>query len=104
MFDITQPVQEDNSIQRYEFHGYEPEVGTNLNSTGEIRMHITNKDTIIHPSQSYLLIEGKLTKADGTAYAADSKVTLINNALPYLFDEITYKLKNKTVKAVSHPG
>ena len=31
-------------------------------------------------------------------------MTLINNALPYLCDEITYKLTDKTIEAISHPG
>ena len=30
MFDVTAPIQEDNGIQRYEVHGYSPDVGTNI--------------------------------------------------------------------------
>ena len=86
IFDITDPIVIDNGIQRYEYHEYEPESGTELNKTGEIRMHVTNKDTIVHPAGSYLLIEGRLKKSDGTAYAAADKVTLINNRIMYLFE------------------
>jgi hypothetical protein len=39
MFDITDPAVTDNGTQRYDYHEYEPEPGTNLNTTGEIRMH-----------------------------------------------------------------
>jgi uncharacterized circularly permuted ATP-grasp superfamily protein len=83
IFDVTDPIVIDNGIQRYEYHGYEPEPGTNLNTSGEIRMHVTSKDTIVHPAGSYLLVEGRLKKADGTAYAAADKVTLINNGIMY---------------------
>jgi hypothetical protein len=67
LFDVTDPIVIDNGIQRYEYHAYEPEHGNGLNRTGEIKMHITCKDTIIHPASSYLLAEGIPKKADGTA-------------------------------------
>jgi hypothetical protein len=72
----------DNGIQRHEYHAYEPQPGTNLNTTGEIRMHVTSKDTIVHPAGSYLLVEGRLKKTDGTVYVAD-KVTFVNNGIMY---------------------
>ncbi len=40
IFNISEGALIDNGIQRYEFHGYEPEVGDNINSTGEIRLTI----------------------------------------------------------------
>jgi uncharacterized circularly permuted ATP-grasp superfamily protein len=83
-FDVTDPTAIDNGIQRYEYQAYEPEPGTNLNMTGEIRMHVTRKDTIVHPAGNYVLDEGRLKKTDGTAYAADDKVTFINNSVKNL--------------------
>jgi hypothetical protein len=32
IFDVTDPIVIDNGIQRYEYHAYEPEPGTNLNT------------------------------------------------------------------------
>ena len=87
LFNITEPIQEDHGIQRYEVHGYSPEVGTNINNTGEIRINITTKDTITHPFESYLLIEGRLTKEDA-AYGDKDKAALANNGLMYLFSNI----------------
>jgi hypothetical protein len=91
---------------RDEYHGYEPEPGTNLNTTGEVRMHVTSKDTItiVHPAESYLLIEGRLKKTDGTAYAADDKITFVNNGIMFLFDSIKRQLSEKTIEEVNHPG
>jgi uncharacterized circularly permuted ATP-grasp superfamily protein len=104
IFDVMDPIVIDNGIQRYEYHAYEPEFGTNLNISGEIRMHVTNKDAIVHPAGSYLLVEGRLKKNDGTAYAAADKVTLINNGIMYLFDSIKRQLSEKTIEQVNHPG
>jgi hypothetical protein len=92
IFNVTDPIVIDNGIQRYEYHAYEPEPGTCLNTTGKFRMHVTSKDTLAHPTRSYLLVEGRLKKADGTAYAADDKVTFINNGIIYLFDSIKSQL------------
>jgi hypothetical protein len=50
------------------------------------------------------LIEGRLKKADGTAYAAADKVTLINNGIMYLIDSIKRQLSEKTIEEVNHPG
>ena len=82
MFNITEPIQEDNGIQRYEVHAYGPEEGININSTGEIRINIATKDTIVRPYESYLLIEGRLLKVTDTgteSYAEGDRATLANN-------------------------
>jgi hypothetical protein len=75
IFDVTDPTVIDNEIQRYEYHGYEPELGNNLNTSGDVRLHVTCKETIVHPAGSYLLVEGRLKKTDGSACAAADKVT-----------------------------
>jgi hypothetical protein len=104
IFDVTDPIVIDNGTQRYEYHGYEPEPGTNLNTTGEITMHVTSQDTIVHPAGSYLLVEGRLKKADGTAYVANDKITFINNGITLLFDSMKRQLSEKTIEEVNHPG
>jgi hypothetical protein len=42
----------------------------------------------VHPSGSSLLVEGRLKKADGAAYAVDEKVTFVNNGILFLFDSL----------------
>ena len=88
---VTENPMIDESIEEYEYHEYEPITGTNLNNPGEIRINIETQDLFTHPSESYLIIEGRLTKADGTAYANDANVTLTNNALMHLFSCIKYQ-------------
>jgi len=62
------------------------------------------QDLFTHPAESYLQFEGRLTKADGTAYANTDAVALINNGLMNLFSQITYSLSNQEVESVYHPG
>ena len=59
----------DESIEKYEYHEYEPITGTSLNNGGDIIISIESQDVFTHPSESYLIFEGRLTKADGTPYA-----------------------------------
>ena len=54
------------SIEEYEYHEYEHITGTGLNNGGDIRISIESQDVFTHPSESYLIFEGRLTKADDT--------------------------------------
>ena len=85
---INDPILNDDSIDKYEHFEYEPVVGTNLNNVGDIRINIKTQDIFTHPSGSFLLIEERLTKADGTAYADADNISLTNNAMMYLFREL----------------
>ena len=82
----------DESIEEYEYHEYDPITGTNLNNGCDIRISIESQDMIAHPSESYLIFEGRLTKAYGTADANADEVALTNNAIMHLLVElnITY--------------
>ncbi len=101
---FTEAPLKDESIEEYEYHEYEPITGTNLNNPGEIRINIETQDLFTHPSESYLIIEGRLTKADGTAYANADNVTLTNNALMHLFSNIKYQLSGQEIESLFYPG
>ena len=101
---VTENPVIDESIEEYEYHEYEPITGTNLNNPGEIRINIETQDLFTHPSESYLIIEGRLTKADGTAYANGANVTLTNNALMHLFSCIKYQFSGQEIESIFHPG
>ena len=82
---ITETILGDNSIDKYEYFECEPVVGTNLNNSGgDIRLYIETQDIFTHPSESFLLIEGRLTKADGMAHANAGNISLTNNAMMHL--------------------
>ena len=57
-----------------------------------------------HPGESYLIFEGRLTKADGTAYANADEVALTINAIMYLFSRIEYHLSNQMIELLNYPG
>ncbi|XP_065652762.1 uncharacterized protein LOC136080082 [Hydra vulgaris] len=101
VFNFTEPIEKDNGIERYEEHIYEPTNGTNLNSPREIKININEQDMLTLPSKAYLLFEGQLVKADGTAYA---NAVLTNNGIMHLFNRITYQLSNKEIEAVYNIG
>ena len=57
-----------------------------------------------HPSESYLIFEGRLTNADGTLYVNADEVALPNNAIMYLFSLIEYHLSNQLIESINNPG
>ena len=70
----------------YEYHEYEPQARTNLNSAGEININM-----FTHPAESYIVFEGRLTKTDSTPYANADAVALTNNGL----SNISYRLSSQ---------
>ena len=102
---ITDPILKDDSIDKYEEFAYEPVTGANLNSPGQdIRINIETQDIFTHPSESYLIIKGRLLKADGTAYAHNNRVTLANNGIMYLFKRIRYELSGQDIENITNVG
>ena len=102
---ITDPILKDDSIDKYEEIAYEPVVGTNLNSPGQdIRLTIETQDVFTHPSESYLIVEGQLIKADGTLYDRANEVTLTNNGIMHLFKRISYNLSGQEIENIMNVG
>ena len=102
---ITEPITTDTSIDEYEYFEYGPIVGANLNNSGgDIRITIETQDIFTHPSESFLIIEGRLIKDDDTLYANADVISLTNNGLMYLFKNIKYSLSEKTIEEVQYPG
>src|SRR6218665_84920 len=101
---ITDIVLVDETIERYEFHGYEPTARTNLNTAGEIRINIELQDLFSHPSEWYLQFEGRPTKTNNTAYVNADAVAVTNNGLMHLFSQISYSLSNQEIETLFHPG
>ena len=102
---IKEAFDTDESIRRYEHIEYQPVTGTNLNTTGEIRIIIESQDEIFHPANSYLIIEGNLTKEAGDAeYKKDDKVALTNNGPMFLFGNVKYELSGHEIESINYPG
>ena len=102
---ITEPILKDDSIDKYEDIAYEPVVGTNLNSPGQdIRITIETQDIFTHPSESYLIVEGRLLKHDGTPYNRATEVALANNGIIHLFKRIRYDLSGQEIENIMNVG
>ena len=94
----------DESIEEYEYHEYESITGANLNNGAEIRTSIESQDVFTHPSESYLLFEGRLTKADGTSYTNADELALTNNGPVHLISRSEYHLSNQLIESFNYPG
>ena len=92
----------DESIEEYEYHEYEPITGTSLNNGGDIRISIESQDIFTHPNESYLIFEGRLTKADGTLYFKADEVAITNNTIMRIFSRIEYHLSNKLIESLNY--
>ena len=102
---ITDPIPNDDSIDKYEDIEYEPVAGTNLNSSGgDIRLTIETQDIFTHPSESFLIIEGELKKHDNNRYGDDDPISLTNNGMMHLFKRIRYNLSGQEIESLVHPG
>ena len=74
ILELNEKIQEDDSITSYEFHEYSPQVGSNLNNPGELRITIENQDEFFYPSESYITIEGQLNKTVESAVYVDTDI------------------------------
>ena len=102
---ITDPIPSNNSIDKYEDIVYEPVAGTNLNASGQdIRLTIETQDIFTHPSESFLIIEGRLLKADNNSYGNNDNISLTNNGIMHLFKHIRYDLSGQEIESLMHPG
>ena len=100
---ITDPILADDSIYEYEYKEYNPIVGTNLDR-GSIVITIEAQDVYTHPSESYLIIEGRLTKTDGNPYGNNDVITITNNGMMYLFSDVRYHLASHEIEVLQNPG
>ena len=94
----------DESIEEYEYHENEPITGTSLNNGVDFRISIESQDVFTHPSESYLIFEGRLTKADDTLYVNADEVALTNNVIMNHFSRIEYHLSNQLIESRNYPG
>src|SRR5678815_1614608 len=104
MLDIGAAMSDDNSIESYEFREYESQNPAAINNGQAIQIDIQNQDIFTQPSKSYLLVEGRLASTTNAAYAAATLVTLINNAIPYMFSQIRYLANNTEIENIASPG
>jgi hypothetical protein len=106
MLDVNEPNLYDESISSINYHEYTPQTQANNNTCGhQINMIINAQDVYTLPSKSYLSIKGQIRRIDtNNAYVAADEITLINNAIMYLFTGIKYELNGSTIESINYPG
>jgi hypothetical protein len=91
----------DESIIQYEYHTHAPYASTRYGNNDEIRIPVQQQDVFTLPAESFLHIEGKLTKDDS---ATTLNVNLVNNAMAFLFEEIRYEVGGVEVDRTKNVG
>ncbi len=106
MLDIKDPVRYDESISEINYFEYTPQTQANNNSPShQIKIEINAQDTYTLPSRSYISITGQIRRADNNnPYTADREITLINNAMMYLFSSVKYELGSTMIESINFPG
>ena len=84
---ILEAIRYDSSIESCQYIGYTPQNQANINTrSSPIQIDITASDSYINVSKSFLVIKGELVRNDNNnPYATNDEITLINNAVMYLF-------------------
>lgn len=96
---------EDTASKEMYYQEYLPATQVNYNQqSSQIKVQMDDKHLYVLPSQSYIKITGTLTKSDGGLWADTDNVTLINNALMYLFSACEYRLNGNSLEIVREPG
>lgn len=94
----------DDSIASFEYHTHTPYVSSRYGNNDEIRIAVQQQDVYTLPSESFLYVEGRLTKKDGNTELSNDKFKLVNNAMAFLFEEIRFEMAGVEVDRVRRVG
>jgi len=99
ILNVTEGLKLDNIITKYTYQVYQPLASSRFIYNDEIHFQIQQQDVFTLPSESFLLIEGKLNI--GTD---DTGITFIENGISFLFDEIRYEINSKEIDKTRNLG
>ena len=109
VWDLQDRLKIDNSIDMKTLLPVQVDTGCNFDYNSQIRFTLTGGDAYIVPSESFLYMEGRLVKDDGTPITKDAQgdypnIVLGNNAPMYLFRDIKYTIDDVEIESFSRPG
>lgn len=104
MLDIGVNPSFDNRITKIETHTYNPYANTTFENNDEIRIPIQQQDLYVWPSESFLYIEGKVSLTEAKPAGVTTDVSLDNNCIAFLFDEIRYEIDGVEIDRCRNPG
>src|SRR5207248_1784364 len=105
--DILEQINYDNSIESFNYIDYTPQSQSNLDLRGTpIQIDIHANDNYLIPSKSYLVIKGQLVRNDNNnnTFGENDQITLVNNAMMYLFSEVSYRVGGTEMERITNPG
>lgn len=97
---VTTGYVNESPIQEMFTHSFLPFSNTALGKGDEIRIAIQNRDAHTLPSESFIYIEGKITRP--TDLKCDINIT--HNGLTNMFNEMKYEVNSVEVQRVKKPG
>ena len=103
VLNINTKYEIDESIDSLQYFRYTPQTQDNNNGDGSsIPIDINVENIYTLPSKSYIRIKGQIRRADNNnVYDATDEITLINNAMMYLFSGIEYALNDTSIERIS---
>lgn len=101
MLSVTSKAQFDERMVDYEYRSHSPFTSTTFNPKDEVRISIQQQESLTHPSESYLHINGTIS---GTDNKVNTKLGILNNGIAHLFDEIRYEIGGTVVDRVRNVG
>ncbi|KAE9522936.1 hypothetical protein AGLY_016567 [Aphis glycines] len=89
----------ESPIREMFLHSFLPFSSSALDNGDEIRIAIQNRDTHTLPSDSFIYIEGKITKPSELL----TEISIAHNGLANLFNEMKYEINSTEVQRVKKP-
>jgi hypothetical protein len=105
MLQISDPPYQDNSIESYEIHSYNP-YNHSFKENDEIRIPIHQQDVYVLPSASSIYVEGyaSVFKQDAAGKKTVKDVNFTNNPILFLFQDIRYELNGVEIDRTKNTG
>src|SRR5258708_32091317 len=104
LLDTVEPYRVDENFTYENTVVIQPSSQHNLNIGGPIVFQCMYQDGYFFPAESSITIQGRLVKQDGTVYDDNEEVSLVNNAMMYLFNEAKYHISDTEIESVLYLG
>jgi len=98
--DVTAGYTDDCKITQIEYHSFLPYSTSALSNNDEVRIALHNTESYTLPCESYIYIEGTMTKP----MEITDEIRFINNGLSFLFSEMKYEINGNQIQKLVNPG
>lgn len=101
MLAIDSKAEYDEVVTGWEWHTHKAYASNTFQNNDEIRIPISQTDVITAPYESMLHITGTISGKKGTA---EADISLVNNAMAHLFDDIRYEIGGVEIDRTKNVG